>query len=115
MRNIFLSRNRPAPAHSRVTTPLPRAALTGAEAIITPNEVNEKHGIGIIIERFFGSDANVLSIRAQNSFRGEQKFGARQLQVSHAGLARWESYERLLELLNGSTVRRVLCVPFFCR
>ena len=97
----------------KATTPLPRAVLTGAEAIVTPNEVNEKHGIGIIMERFFGGDENVLSLRSQNSFRGEQRFGARQLEVSHAGLARWESYERLLHLLNGSTVRRVLCVPFF--
>ena len=113
MRNIFLFRSRNAADQVKATTPLPRAALTGAEAIITPNEVNEKHGIGIIIERFFGRDHNVLSLRSQNSFRGEQKFGARQLEVSHAGLARWESYERLLHLLNGSTVRRVLCVPFF--
>ena len=113
MRNIFLFRSRQSADQVRATTPLPRAVLTGAEAIVTPNEVNEKHGIGIIIERFFGEDKNVLSLRSQNSFRAEQSFGARQLEISHAGLARWESYERMLHLLNGSTVRRVLCVPFF--
>lgn len=81
--------------------------------IITPNEANLRHGIGIIIERFFGGFLNTLSIRSQNSFWGEQQFGTRQLLVSHAGLARWESYELLLGLLRGSTVRRIVCVPFF--
>ena len=92
---------------------LPRAAMTGANVIITPNEANQRHGIGIIVERFFGALPNTLSIRSQDSFGGEQKFGTHRLRVSHAGLARWESYELLLKLLNGSTVRRVVCIPFF--
>ena len=92
---------------------LPRAAMTAADVIITPNEANERHGIGIIVERFFGSYPNMLSIRSQDSFGGEQSFGAQKLLVSHAGLSRWESYELLLEILNGSTVRRIVCIPFF--
>src|SRR5213075_1123681 len=29
------------------------------------------------------------------------------------GLARWQSYELLLRILNRNTVRRILCIPFF--
>lgn len=92
---------------------LPRHAVTEADVIITPNEANLRHGIGIIVERFFGSFPNTISIRSQNSFRGEQDFGTHRLLISHAGLARWESYEQILRIMNGSTVRRIVCIPFF--
>src|SRR2546423_1138870 len=92
---------------------LPFAVLSGADVIITPNEPNLRHGIGIIVERFFGNFPNVLSIRSEDSFGGEQDFGSYRLRVSHSGLARWESYELLLDILNGSTFRRILCIPFF--
>jgi len=102
-------------AKSAIMTPeiLPRHAMTETDVIITPNEANLRHGIGIIVERFFGGFPNTLSIRSQNSFGGEQQFGTHRLLISHAGLARWESYESLLRILNGSTVRRILCIPFF--
>jgi hypothetical protein len=103
---------RPSRTGERLET-LPPHAMTEADVVITPNEANLRHGIGIIIERFFGTFPNTLSIRSQNSFGGEQEFGTHRLLISHAGLARWESYERLLRILNGSTVRRVVCVPFF--
>src|SRR5678815_1013939 len=75
-------------------------AMTEADAIITPNEANLRHGIGIIVERFFSQYPNTLSIRSQNSFGGEQEFGTERLLISHAGLARWESYQMLLRVLN---------------
>ncbi|HEV8543042.1 MAG TPA: hypothetical protein VGR78_11670 [Verrucomicrobiae bacterium] len=103
------------PVDDSVGTPdrVPFAALSGADAIITPNEPNLRHGIGIIVERFFGHFPNVLSIRSENSFGGKQDFGAYQVQIPHAGLARWESYQFLLQTLNGGTIRRILCIPFF--
>src|SRR4029078_2745199 len=79
----------------------------------TPNEANPRHGIGIIVERFFVQYPNTLSIRSHNSFGGDQKFGTQRLLISHAGLARWESYQMFLRILNGSTIRRIVCIPFF--
>lgn len=93
--------------------PLPRASLTAATAIVTPNEVNEQHGIGALLSRIFAGEPNVLSFRSHDTFGGVQSFGARCLRVSHTGLARWESCARLLHALQGSTIRRILCVPFF--
>jgi hypothetical protein len=96
-----------------VKAALPGGALIDADVIITPNEANARHGIGIIVERFFGGYPRTLSIRSQDTFGGEQTFGARRLLVSHAGLTRSQSYEELLRILNGNTIRRVLCIPFF--
>ena len=92
-------------ATSQAMKTLTRAAMSGADAIITPNEVNLKHGMGVLVERFFGGFTNVLSIRSQDSFDGEQNFGIHKLRISHSGLARWESYEELLRRLNGSTAQ----------
>jgi hypothetical protein len=103
----------PAADSVRTSDRLPFAALSGGDAIITPNEPNLRHGIGIIVERFFGSFPNVLSIRSENSFGGEQNFGVFHVRISHAGLARWESYEQVLRILNGATIRRIVCIPFF--
>ncbi|MGV3774711.1 MAG: hypothetical protein ACO1QB_17560 [Verrucomicrobiales bacterium] len=92
--------------------PLPKAALSEADVIITPNEVSEKHGTGVILLRFYPAAPNILSIRSHNHY-GEQKFGAGQLVVRYAGLARWECYQRMLHALNGSTIRRILCIPYY--
>lgn len=81
--------------------------------LITPNEANQRHGIGIIVERFFGHLPNTLSIRSHNSFGGEQRFGTHQRLISQTGRTRAESRELLRHVLHGSTVRRILCIPFF--
>jgi hypothetical protein len=106
-------RNADRSDHPAALQVLPRCAVTAADVIITPNEASERHGIGIIVQRFFGGFSNVLSIRSQDSFGGEQDFGAFKLRLSHAGLARWESYEHLLKAMNGCTIRRIVCIPFF--
>jgi hypothetical protein len=93
---------------------LPRGTLSNADAIITPNEANPRHGIGIIVERFFADGgANTVSIRSHDTFGGEQSFGAQRLLISHAGLARWQSFELLLRILNANTISRIVCIPFF--
>lgn len=102
-----------APPGETAAENLPRAALSGGDAVITPNEPNLRHGIGIIVERFFGAFPATLSIRSENSFGGEQAFGTYKMRVSHAGLTRSESYDKLLRILNGSTIRRIVCIPFF--
>ena len=90
---------------------LPWRKLQEADAIITPNEVTDRHGTGVILSRIFGACPNILSIRSAN-FYGEHQLGAAALCFGHEGLSRAESFRRVLQALNGSTVRRVLCVPY---
>ena len=93
-------------------TGLPKGAFTDADVIITPNEVNDRHGTGVILRRIFGDSPNVLSIRSSSHY-GEHSFGAASLCLSHKDLTRAESFQHVLDALNKSTVRRVLCVPYF--
>jgi FkbM family methyltransferase len=96
---------------TRNVRPLPRQALRDADAIVTTNEVSDRHGTGVILRRIFGGSPNVLSIRSTNLYP-EHALGQAQLSLSHEGLDRSESFAHMLAALNGSTVRRVLCVPF---
>src|SRR5260221_6288058 len=91
--------------------PLGRNALRNADAIITTNEVSDRHGTGVILRRIFGGSSNILSIRSTRLYL-EHVLGQEQLCFGHEGLSRSESFAHVLRLLNGSTVRRVLCVPF---
>jgi FkbM family methyltransferase len=73
--------------------------------------VTDRHGTGVILSRIFGEAKNVLSIRTENLYQ-EHALGEARVRFGHKGLRRSESYARLLRVLNGSTVRRILCVPY---
>lgn len=91
--------------------PLLRGAIRDADAIVTTNEVSDRHGTGVILRRIFGRSGKILSIRSTNLYP-DHALGEAQLCFGHEGLSRPESFARVWTALNGSTVRRVLCVPF---
>lgn len=90
---------------------LPRNALRDADAIVTTNEVSDRHGTGVILRRIFGAGGNILSLRSTNLYP-DHALGRASLCLAHQGLSRPQSFARLLAALNGTTVRRILCVPF---
>jgi FkbM family methyltransferase len=96
---------------TRNIRPLPRNALKNADAIITTNEVTDRHGTGVILRKIFGNSPNILSIRSTHLYP-DHSLGEAQICFGHSGLARAESFAHVLNALNGTTVRRVLCVPF---
>jgi len=91
--------------------PLPRDAIRDADAIITTNEVTDRHGTGVILRRIFGQSPGILSIRSTRLY-SEHALGQAELCLGHEGFSRVESFTRIASALNGNTVRRVLCVPF---
>lgn len=84
-----------------------------ADAIVTHIEVNDRHGVGVLISRLFGEDDNILSIRSQDYYEGRQDFGAMHVCVSHSDTSRDMVFWNVLQALRGATVKRVLCVPYF--
>jgi FkbM family methyltransferase len=107
--NRFKNRRKPRPEQG--VEPLPPESIGQADAIVTVNEVTDRHGTGVILDRIFGASPNILSIRSTNLY-GEHKLGAAQLRFGQEGLTRAESFHRVLYALNGATVQRVLCVPY---
>lgn len=87
--------------------------LTKADVVITPNEINTRHGTGLLVKRIFGTGANTISIRSADTYAGDHQFGDLSLSISHRGCSRPESFKKLLKQLEDVTIRRILCIPFF--
>lgn len=83
-----------------------------ADVIITPYEVNELHGSGILLQRIFRDSRSIISIRSQNAYSGRNLFGAVRLCLPRKGAARDEIFSAVLHWLRGAYVRRVLCAPY---
>ncbi len=87
-------------------------AEVGYDVVITPNEINYKHGTGFLVDRLFGNRANILSIRAANHYGGDHHFGDESLLITHEHLSRPRSIEQTLRNLGGRIPKRIFCVPF---
>jgi hypothetical protein len=84
-----------------------------ADAIVGHIEINEHHGVGVLLQRLFGQYKNVVSIRSRNYYGGRQDFGAMHVCISHGDVSRDITIWNVLAGLRGATIQRVLCVPYF--
>lgn len=91
----------------------PAAVLKDADAIVSHIEVNDHHGVGVLLARMFGQYDNIVSIRSKDFYEGRQAFGTAHACISHGNPSRDAVFWKVLEALHGSTVKRVLCVPYF--
>jgi hypothetical protein len=81
------------------------------DVVITTNEINDRHGTGVLVKRILQGRPNLFSIRFQDDW-GDHDFGDWNIRLPKAGLNRSESFRNVLRLLHGHRVRQVLCVPF---
>lgn len=86
-------------------------AILDADVIINVVEINDRHGVGILLQRIFKDRSRIISIRTLNMYGGEQSFGSYDLLIG-AGLSRAEIFTKVQVALSGSTVRRILCIPY---
>ena len=87
--------------------------LQQADAIVAHIEINNHHGVGVLLQRMFGECGNIVSIRSQDYYGGQQNFGAMHTSISHGNKPHDMVVWDVLEALRGATVRRILCVPYF--
>jgi hypothetical protein len=85
--------------------------ILDADVIINVVEINDQHGVGILLQRIFKDRSRIISIRTLNLYGGEQSFGSYDLLIG-AGLSRAEIFTKVQAALSGSTVRRILCIPY---
>ena len=91
----------------------PELPLRGADTIVSHIEVNDRHGVGVLLERLFGRYPNVLSIRSESHFGGRQEFGALDLAISHPDPAPSQVSKAVRTALGDNTVGRILAVPYY--
>jgi hypothetical protein len=102
------------PSRDSPESPRPMSPrMEEADAIISHIEVNDTHGVGVLLQRLFSGQSNILSIRSADYHGGRQAFGDVALRVSHVCTSRDAVFSNVLASLGDRTVRRVLCVPYF--
>jgi FkbM family methyltransferase len=82
------------------------------DVVVTHNEINHRHGTGVLVQRLLGPDSRVISIRAHDHYGAEQAIGLTQLRVPATASDRASLYRWALEVMQGLPLGRVLCVPY---
>ncbi|HEY0790877.1 MAG TPA: FkbM family methyltransferase [Chthoniobacterales bacterium] len=91
---------------------LGRGRFKDGIVLVTPNEINDRHGTGVILGRCFGKMRGVLSLRSTDLY-GNPDFGDASLRFAHHGRSRAESYLALCDALAGNRFNYIVCVPYF--
>lgn len=106
----------PPPVAAEASAPEPAAYAETPEAldaIVSHIEVNNRHGVGVLLERLFRRYPNILSIRSQNHFGGRQEFGAHDCQIAYEDAAPSAVRRKVEAALPGRAVARILSVPYY--
>jgi FkbM family methyltransferase len=82
------------------------------DVILTPNEVNRRHGTGTILINIFAQQQNLFSLRFDNQYESEHDLGLFNHRLSIAGKSRAEVFAEMLSIFEGIIPQRILCVPF---
>jgi hypothetical protein len=83
-----------------------------ADLVITASEVNALHGTGSLLLRIFADSSSIISLRTHNFYDSKQEFGGVDLCLPLAQSARAEISSWLRWYVAGTTVRRILCLPY---
>ncbi|UFP94004.1 FkbM family methyltransferase [Gloeobacter morelensis] len=103
----------PPPEQLRALITRDLALLRAADVVITGNEVNERHGTGVLVRRIFAGCPNILSVRSRNDYGGEHAFGAASTLIAHRDPRRHLVFYNVIQALRGSTAGRVVCIPYY--
>ncbi len=88
------------------------STLTDADVIINAAEINDRHGVGILLQRIFKDRSNTISIRTRDLYGGEHSASAFDYLLSAIDLSRVEIFNKIEEVLAGHSIKRVLCIPY---
>lgn len=81
------------------------------DLVITPCEVNQQHGTGTLLKRYFPDQSEIVSVRSADFYSGEHEFGKASF-VLPEDAADSEVYLILRHIFKSVKVRRILCVPY---
>lgn len=83
------------------------------DLIISAIEINNRHGVGILLQRFFPNSSNLITLRSLSVYNGEESFGIGHHELKSGTLTVPEIETRLKKLLSQYQIRRILCVPYY--
>lgn len=100
--------------HLAAATPVTCAATGSlADVIITPVEVCDQHGTGVLIRLIFGGSPGVITVRSRNNYGGYQRFGDCRFLLAYGDQSRPDVFSKVLSTFRGIEVRRLVCIPYY--
>lgn len=91
----------------------PLAARGDATRIlVAPNEVCDKHGTGVLIQRIFGDGMGIHCIRSHDHYGGSQTFGDTSI-LNPPPRDRIEAITAAANLVRGIKITDIFAIPFF--
>ncbi|MGI0481776.1 beta-1,6-galactofuranosyltransferase [Geminocystis sp. CENA526] len=81
--------------------------------IISHSEVNDRHGVGVLLKRIFKDDQNIVSIRSRNLYDGIDDFGNFNFLIHHDNYDISAIEEQVRSTLGNLKPKRILCIPYF--
>jgi FkbM family methyltransferase len=82
------------------------------DVLVTFNEINRRHGTGVLIQKLLRDWSRLLTIRSVDTYGGGQLFGETDLRLPSLGMSRAQIFEAVSSWLRATTVKRVVCVPW---
>ncbi len=96
------------PSGERLTPP----KLQDATLVVTHAELSSRHGTGALLIRILQQEKDVIVFHSQSFFeRHDLAFPA--FQITHQRSSSTTSRRRIQQILAGSNVTQILCVPFY--
>jgi hypothetical protein len=86
--------------------------LNDATLLITHAEVSVRHGTGALLKNIFRDEKEIVIFHSQ-SFFDTNEIGTYSHRVWHGPISVQKVVARIRKILDGITVRRILCVPFY--
>jgi hypothetical protein len=87
------------------------STIVDADVIINAVEINDRHGVGILLQRIFKDSSNIITLRALNLYGGDNALGIYDTLIG-VGLSREDIFQKVRVALTGHTVKRILCIPY---
>ncbi len=88
----------------------PRAAAF--DVIVSHAEINNRHGVGVLLARLFPDRSDLLAVRSRQMFGGETSI-QKTAELNHGAASGDSVYRNVLRGLGDISVRRLLCVPYY--
>jgi hypothetical protein len=83
------------------------------DLLITAIETNNRHGVGILLQRFFGEGRDFICLRTTSPHEGHEPFGSEHHELCSRFLTDRETEYHLRRILDLYEIRRILVVPYY--
>jgi FkbM family methyltransferase len=83
------------------------------DILVSPNEINNQHGVGFLVQRIFPNSDNFFSIRSRDLYSGDHCFGKRDFCLSMRDSSFFAIANIIQEQLNIFSPKRLLSIPYF--